>query len=183
MTVIQTPFVVMAILSWLAGPATSLNQVAQKEAFRRQLLPKAKVSVSGTGIPRDLVPSSPASAAPAAGQQAAGQRGAAASASKASPAEEHKNDEAWWRKRVADARTALDTDQTTVSTLQGKINALQRDVVNLDNPMQAAKAREELANSLALLDKAKAQVVADQNAIQGIQDEARRMDVPAGWVR
>jgi len=176
-TVLQTPFVVMAILSWLAAPASTLSGVSQKEAFRRQLMPKSKVSVSGSGIPRDMVPSSP-TPAPAAGQAAA-----AVPAAKANPAEEHKNDEAWWRKRLVDARTALDTDQTTVSTLQGKINVLQRDVVNVDNPIQQGKAREELANSLALLDKAKAQVVADQNAIQAIQDEARRMDVPAGWVR
>lgn len=177
MTVLHTPFVVMAILSWLAAPAHSLNEVAQKEAFRRQLLPKAKVSVSGTGVPRDMVAPSQ-TAAPAAGQPAA-----AAANAPANPAAEHKNDEAWWRKRLADARVALDRDQTSVAAVQGKINALQRDVVNVDNPVQQGKLRDQLKTALAELETAKAQVANDQSAIVAIQDEARRMDVPAGWVR
>jgi hypothetical protein len=166
----------MAILSWLAAPAHSLNEVAQKEAFRRQMLPKAKVSVSGAGVPRDMVPSQTAS--PAAGQPAA-----AAAAAPASPAAEHKNDEAWWRKRLADARATLDKDQTSAVALQGKINGLERDVVNVDNPIQQGKLRDQLKTALAELEGAKAKIANDQNAIQTIQDEARRMDVPAGWVR
>jgi hypothetical protein len=176
-TVLQTPFVVMVIASWLAAPAHSLNEVAQKEAFRRQLLPKAQVSVSGTGMPGGMVPPSQP-AAPAAGQPAA-----AAAPASGSPAVEHKNDEAWWRQRIGDARTTLDKDQTSLSALQGRINVLQRDVVNVDNPVQQGKLREELTSTLAQLEKAKAQIATDQNAIQAIQDEARRMDVPAGWVR
>ena len=167
----------MAILSWLAAPAQSLNQVAQKEALRRQLLPKAKVSVSGTGMPAGMTP--PAQApGPAATSPAA-----TAANPPANPAMEHRTDEAWWRKRMSDARTALDQDQATAATLQTKINGLQRDVVNVDNPVQQAKLRDDLNNALADLEKAKTRVTNDQSAIQSIQDEARRMDVPPGWVR
>jgi hypothetical protein len=167
----------MAILSWLAAPTHSLSEVAQKEAFRRQLLPKAKVSVSGAGLPGGAAPSDPvpASAAGAPTPKAAG--------APASPAEEHKSDEAWWTKRIADARSALERDQALVDSLQSRINVLQRDVVNVDNPIQQAKLREELQAKLAELEKAKGLVVSDQETIRGVQDEARRLSVPAGWIR
>jgi hypothetical protein len=167
----------MAILSWLAAPAHSLNEVAQKEAFRRQLLPKAKVSVSGTGMPGGAVPPSPTPASTAA---------APAAASANTPpnaAADHRTDESWWRKRFADAHAALDRDQASAEALQTKINGLQRDVVNHDNPIQQGKLRDDLTKALADLEKAKTQITDDQTAIQSIQDEARRMDVPPGWVR
>jgi hypothetical protein len=168
----------MAIVSWLAAPPHSLSEVAQKEAMRRQMLPKAQVSVSGSGLPAGMSMPSPAPASAPAGQPAP-----AAAAAPGNTAADHKSDEAWWRKRVSDARKALDDDQAMAATLQTKINGLQRDVVNVDNPVQQAKLRADLTNALSDLDKARARVTNSQNAIQGIQDEARRMDIPAGWVR
>jgi len=176
MTVFQ-PVIITAVLSWLAAPPHSLSEVAQKEALRRQMLPKAHVSVSGTGMPGGM-PLPSQTPAPTAAQPAS-----AAAPAPANPAEEHRTDEAWWRKRLSDARTALEQDQTTAATLQTRINGLQRDVVNVDNPLRQAKLREDLNNALADLEKAKTRVTNSQNAIQGIQDEARRMSVPPGWVR
>jgi len=175
--ILQNPIVIMAILSWLAAPPHSLGEVAQKEAMRRQMLPKAQVSVSGSGLPGGMSAPSPTPAATAT------QPAAAAPSAPTNSAADHKTDEAWWRKRISDARTALDQDQNTAATLQTKINGLQRDVVNVDNPVQQAKLRDELTNALTDLEKAKSRVTNSQNAIQSIQDEARRMDVPPGWVR
>ncbi|HEX5068896.1 MAG TPA: hypothetical protein VFV78_01670 [Vicinamibacterales bacterium] len=178
MTVVQNPVVIMAIMSWLAAPPQSLGEVAQKEAMRRQMLPKSAVAVSGSGLPGGMS-SIPSQASPSSGESAP----TAAAAAPANPAVEHKNDEAWWRKRMTDARKALDEDQATAATLQTRINGLQRDVVNVDNPLQQQRLRDDLTNALAELEKAKARVTNGQNAIQSIQDEARRLDVPPGWVR
>ena len=107
---------------------------------------------------------------------------AAAPAKPEGPATE-KHDETWWRKRMSSAREQLRINQQSAEDLQTRINALQRDVVNRDNPQQAAKLREDLQKAITTLDATKVQIEADQKAIVAIQDEARRADVPAGWVR
>jgi hypothetical protein len=84
---------------------------------------------------------------------------------------------------MADARTAVERDQAAADGLQTHINALQRDVVNVDDPLKQAKLREDLKTAMLQLDLAKNKVTEDQAFVKQIQDEARRLDVPAGWVR
>lgn len=81
------------------------------------------------------------------------------------------------------ARAAVERDQTLADAMQSHVNALQNDVVNRDDPAQQAELRRRLAAALAELEKLKAQIVADRQAILDIQDDARRLNVPAGWIR
>jgi len=67
--------------------------------------------------------------------------------------------------------------------MQSHINALQNDVVNRDDPAQQALLRQRLATALAELERLKDQIATDRKTILDIQDEARRLGVPAGWVR
>jgi septal ring factor EnvC (AmiA/AmiB activator) len=148
--------------------------------MRRHMLPKSKVSVNSSHLKPDLpVTSLP----PAAAQTTAAAAGPAAKPASGDGPEAHRADDAWWRKRIADARTAVDRDQAAADSLQTQINTLQRDVVNVDDPLKQAKLREDLKTSLLKLDLAKTKVTDDQAYVKQIQDEARRLDVPAGWVR
>jgi len=178
MNILQTPFLVMSVLAWLAAPTHSLGEAAQKEAMRRHMLPKSKVSLNSSHLKPDV----PVTSLPPASTQTTAAAPAAKPASGDGP-EAHKADDAWWRKRMADARTAVDRDQAAADALQTHINGLQRDVMNVDDPLKQAKLREDLKTSLVQLDLAKSKVTDDQAFVKQIQDEARRLDVPAGWVR
>jgi hypothetical protein len=67
--------------------------------------------------------------------------------------------------------------------MQTRINSLQSDVVNIDDPAQQALARQNLGRALGELERLEKQVQADQEEIKRVQDEARRERVPPGWIR
>jgi hypothetical protein len=161
----QSPIVIVVLTSWLAAPPKTLAEAAHKEALRRKATPVSRTTLSNIGQPREI-PAAAAVPPPAAGDAA-----------------KPKKDEQWWRKRVTEATQALDRSRVLADALQSKINALQRDVVNIDNPVWRNKAKEDLTRSLAELEKARKQIEADQLAIDNIRDEARKENVPAGWVR
>jgi TolA-binding protein len=174
----QSTVVIVTILTWLAAPPRSLAEASAREAFRRSTAPKTKVVLTNAGLPQSALVSgavvTPPAAVPASD---------AASVKPTESAATEKHGEEWWRKRVTSAREQLRINQQSAEDLQTRINALQRDVVNRDNPQQAAKLREDLQKAITTLEATKKQIEADQKAIVGIQDEARRADVPAGWVR
>ena len=64
-----------------------------------------------------------------------------------------------------------------------RINSLKRDSVNLDAPDKQRKAREELKLTIDELDRTQKNIEAGKKAIVDIQDEARRANVPPGWVK
>jgi hypothetical protein len=176
---LQNPLVVLAILAWLAAPSHSLGEAAKKEALRRQITPRSRATLTNLGQPAEL----PVVATPPLPLELPATIPAPAAAKPSASAADHKNDEPWWRARVTDARKALDRDLMLTDALQSRINALQRDVVNRDDPAQQAKLRQELQRTLAEWENAKKQISNDYAVIKDIQDEARRLDVPAGWVR
>jgi len=169
----QTPVVVFVVTAWLAAPPQSLSEASQKEAMRRKMTPRSRAVLSNESLPP--VPITAAAPTPA----AAGDPAKPASTDKP----EIKKDEQWWRKRVTDAQQSLDRSKLLVDALQSKINALKRDSVNTDNPVQQAKAREDLKRAMADQDTARLQVEVDQKTIEEIREEARKENVPPGWVR
>ena len=68
--------------------------------------------------------------------------------------------------------------------MQARINSLQTDVINRDDPaQQGADASARWHKALGELERLKAQVRADEKAITDVQDDARSQNVPPGWVR
>ena len=94
-----------------------------------------------------------------------------------------KGDEKTWRKRIADARDALQRSQAFADALQSQLNALTTDFVNRDDPIQRQQIANKRDGVLAELERVKKEVAAQTKAISDIQEEARRAGVPAGWVR
>jgi len=180
----QTPAVVLALLSWLSSPADGLGDIAQREAFRRQATQRSSSSLTNlNGAPSEIPPAAvtlgPAEAVPADAGGKAVEAGKPSDPSK----DEKPKDENWWRTKMADARTALDRDQLSADALQSRINALKNDSVNLDDPIKQARARQDLGRALDELDRVTKQIDADRKSITALQDEARRANVPAGWIR
>jgi hypothetical protein len=179
----QMPAVIVLLAAWLSSPPAGLAEVAQREAFRRNATQKSQATLTNLGLPAEPVPpaavSLPSSAPPSAGDPAPKTADPAAPGAKADPP----RDENWWRTKMTELRTVADKGQAAANALQTRINKLQADSVNIDDPLKQTKARMDLVKAMDDLDKMKVQIEADRRAIAALQDEARRLSIPAGWIR
>ena len=179
--------IVLAMATPLA--AQSLADVARAEEARRKAVKgRAKVYTNETlrGADGGEPPAPPQAASAAATPPAAtGEKPAAAPGSKpAAPrASDPAKDEKYWRDRLAVARDALTRSQNFADALQSQINALYTEFVNMDDPIQRSVIEKKRLAAIAEQDRVKADVVKQTKAITDIEDEARRANVPAGWLR
>jgi len=191
-TLWQVPAVVLMVLAWLASPPTSLADAAQREALRRMLTPKSSSALTNLGWPQEPPPAvvttppveePPVKEPPDETVPPPATAGAAATQAPAPAPASPRRDEKYWRERITEARSALEQDQVLADAMQSRINALQTDVVNRDDPAQQAQLRQQLARALAELERLNKQIEADKKAIATIEEEARRLGVPPGWLR
>jgi archaellum component FlaC len=103
------------------------------------------------------------------------------------PAPDLAGAEAVWRKRAADARAAIEKAEKRVEELQAQYTALAQDLnpnpSDIGDPMRRFKLDEKKRETLAELEQAKADVTAKKKAFEDLEDEARRKNVPPGWLR
>jgi hypothetical protein len=78
---------------------------------------------------------------------------------------------------------ALERNRTLADALQSRINALSTDFVNRDDPIQRATIVADRDRALAELERLRKQLIVDEEAIAELQREARRANVPPGWLR
>lgn len=179
----HTPTVVLWLLTWLAAPPASLGEAALKESIRRQATTKSTATLTNLGREQEPPPAAAVSGLPTPPEPPAAAAGAADAAGAPAKAVDPAQDEQWWRARMNNARLAVDRDNLLIEALQSRINALQADVVNIDDPVQQGKARQNLGKALTELDSMKQKRDTDLKSIAAIQDEARRSNVPPGWIR
>jgi hypothetical protein len=174
-----------AIVATAAPPlsAQSLAAVAKKEEERRKSVKspgkvytnsdlKADISSGTTPVPSgNASPQEPSSEVPSVNLPAG-------EAPDAKP-----KDEQYWRSRMAEARSALERSRIFGDALQSRINALNADIVNRDDPAQRTQLELERQRALAELEQVKKEIAAQTKAISDIEEEARRAGVPAGWLR
>ena len=67
--------------------------------------------------------------------------------------------------------------------LQNRIDMLWTDFVNRGDPVQQRAIEQERNKALAELDALKKEIDEQTKAVAGIEVEARRAGVPAGWLR
>jgi hypothetical protein len=181
--------------------AQSLGELAkQEEARRKAIRTPGKVYTNESLRPEPRTSSPTATlAAPGQASEAATASGAAPptpsgqtppAAREGQPAAEAtptppgpRQDEAAWRKRVQTERDLQQRAQMFADALQSRINALSTDFVNRDDPAQRAQIAGDRQKALAELDRVRQEIQQHSKAIAGIQEEARKAGVPAGWVR
>jgi len=178
-----TPTAVLWLLTWLASPPASLGEAALRESIRRQATTKSTATLTNLGREMEPPPAAAVSGLPTPPEPPAATAGAAGTAASPAKAVDPAQDEQWWRARMNNARLAVDKDNLLIEALQSRINALQADVVNIDDPVQQGKARQSLGKALTELDSMKQKRDTDLKSIAAIQDEARRSNVPPGWIR
>jgi len=183
------------VMLTLAVPvcAQSLGELAKKEAERRKAIPPAaKVytndDLKKITLPGDAVADGTKDTKDSADTKDPGAKDATAAdkdkdkskdKDKADPAQ----DEAAWRARMTAAREDLRKGEMFRDALQSRINALTADFTARDDPYQRAQIGDERQKALAELDAVTKDIAKAQKLITDIEDEARRANVPPGWIR
>jgi hypothetical protein len=171
--------------------AQTLADVARAEEARRKTVEKttktAKVYTNNdlkpdTGTVTPSAPTTPAAPAPpVAGGPAEVLKSPTGKAADVAPPAMH--DEAYWNGRLGEARKTLDRSRLFAEALQSRINALNTDFVNRDDPAQRAVIEGDRKKALDELKQVQQDLDDQTKAITAIQDEGRRAGVPAGWLR
>ena len=179
----------LVLFCGISAEAQSLADVARKEADRRKTVAKPGKIYTNDSLKDDPSPTVPSARAadsaptgtdaPAAGATPPGATSSSGPASSGAVPQT----EAEWRKRVATARDSLSRLQTFSDALQTRVNALSADFVNRDDPAQREAVAADRRKALAELDRVKQEITQQQKELATIQEEARRANVPAGWVR
>ncbi|MFO7692043.1 MAG: hypothetical protein R6V57_03045 [Vicinamibacterales bacterium] len=165
-------------LSVLSAGAQSLAEVARREAARRESVKAPAKVITNTDLKAvvravpPVVPGDPAAQPPA-----------DAAAENPPEAPDPTKDPEYWRKRITDARQARDHNAFLLEAIQSRINALTNDFYARDDPYQRAQIEFNRQKALAELERmANIQVELEQK-ISDIEEEARRANVPPGWLR
>ena len=161
--------------------AQSLADVARKEEARRKDVKKPSRVITN----KDLKPSdNVAPPAPADGQAPAPAADNADKTDDGQPkAEAPASDEQVWRQKMADARTALERSQMHLDALQNRIDGLWAQFTAHDNYVERERIEADRKKALAEYDRVKAEIEDQKKAITDLEEQARRANVPPGWLR
>lgn len=177
--------VAFAIFTACAVPAGAqgLADLAKKSEDAKKAAEKKKASGKKyTNADAGNVPAATALSQPGSGAKPAQGGGNATAETPAAPAGDGK-DQAYYSGKARELRAALDRDTVLMSAIQTQINSLTTDFVNRDDPAQRGVIQQDRNRALEELARLQKQVDADKKAISDFEDEARRANVPAGWLR
>ena len=163
--------------------AQSLADVATAEAARR----KAQTAPAKVYTNEDLSGTMQGAAtlsAPAPDVAAAGTASpaSAADAAKTEPADEKKT-EAYWRSRSTAVQQSLARTKVLLEAMQSRINALNAEALAADDPGRQAALHADLTTATGEMARLKQESEKLNKDFAAIQDEARRANVPPGWLR
>ena len=132
-----------------AVAAQSLGDVARKEEERRKAVKSSGKVYTNDELQPVPQPSAPPAASGDRAATAAPSPGSGTSSSQAAASDKAsaKDDEKTWRKRMADARDALERSKTFANALQNQLNSLVTDFVNRDDPGPAVRHRQPARQS------------------------------------
>lgn len=94
-----------------------------------------------------------------------------------------RKDEAYWKARMSELQSALDTDQIRLTAMENRVASLSADFGHTDSVTQRAVLGREREQAVTEVSRLKAAVLADAKAISTAEEEARRANVPPGWLR
>jgi hypothetical protein len=161
-----------------------LASVAKKEEERRKNVKQSGKVYTNTNLKSDITPSPPA---PPTNTSAAGPSAQVPSVNlpggETPPATGEVKDEKYWRSRISAARSALERSRIFADALQSRLNALNTDIVNRDDPAQRSQLELERQRAIAEMERVKKEMAEQTKAIADIEDEARKAGVPPGWLR
>ena len=172
------PAIVMLIVAATrGGSGRTLADAAFYESIRRALTPVATRSITMADIPR----AEPRTLEPEPASKPVDPP--SKSAPPPSKSVEPVLSESDWRERMLTARASLESDALIAEAMQGRVNALTTQSINLDDPAQRAEVLTQRTRALTELDRLMRQVETDKLAIAAIEEDARTKGIPPGWIR
>ena len=100
----------------------------------------------------------------------------------AEPADEKKT-EAYWRSRSTAVQQSLARTKVLLEAMQSRINALNAEALAADDPGRQAALHADLTTATGEMARLKQESEKLNKDFAAIQDEARRANVPPGWLR
>jgi hypothetical protein len=166
----------------------SLADVARKEAERRKTIQApAKVYTDAdlrrypVAPPPEPQPADPSKAAAAEDKPAAKPEDAAGPVKPVEPSVDL--GEEYWRKLITEARSALARSSSYLEALEARVQALSTRLYALEDPAQRNAAAAQRNKVLDDVDHLKQDMAAQEKAIAKIEADARKANVPPGWIR
>ena len=135
---------------------------------------------ASTGVPAST-PAVQATADPA--KPAAAPADASKTDGKAAAAQEPPKDQKYWKDRVATAGAQLARSKLLLDALQTRVNSLSADFANQADPARRAVLERDRQVALRETERLKKEMQTQAKAIADIEEEARRANVPPGWLR
>jgi hypothetical protein len=183
-----------AILT-LAVPvyAQSLGELAKKEQERRKASPPPAKVYTNDDLKKIYMPAGEAAAA---GKDT--KDGKDPDAKDAKDAKDPKSakdpkdakdpavpvmDENAWRARMTQAREDVRRGEMFRDALQSRINGLTTDFTARDDPYQRAQIADERQKALAEMTQVNLDIEKAKKQIADIEEDARKANVPPGWIR
>jgi hypothetical protein len=182
--------------------AQSLAEVARQEEERRKSIRKPSKVYTNEDLRRDSRAGTPTTvSAPAASTPSSGPSSTSSSSTPAAdgsaessgaapdsrtPADtstQEVKDQSYWKGRITQAREQLERTKTLAAAMQSRINALNTDFVNTDDPAKRSGVERDRQRALAELERLKKEEKDLTKSIADIGEEARRANVPPGWLR
>jgi hypothetical protein len=182
--------VLAGLIVALAGPvyAQSLAEIAKKEQERRKAVPTATKVYTNDDLKKITLPTdSKEPPAPTTGDAAKAEGAPKDGAAKGDGAKadekaaaQSEND---WRARMATAREDVRRGEMFQQALQSRINGLSADFTSRDDPAQRAQIGDDRQKAIAEMAQVTKDIEAAKKKIGDIEEEARRANVPPGWIR
>jgi len=163
-----------------AQTSSAPQQDSLAEAARKAREEKKETTKSPKTFTNDDMPTRGGISTVGEGTAAAAATGEEAQAGAAKPA----NDEKSWRDKFAGLRHKLEQDQADLDVMQRELGVLNTQFyTDPVKAMQQQLTRSDINNKIADIDKKKAQIQADQQAISDAEDDLRKSGGDPGWAR
>jgi len=179
-------FVTVGLAHSVHAQEPSLADVARQEQARRAgITDKSKVYTNADLNGGGLTIGAPRAAPTETGSQ---ERGAPSSpdsteTAAAPESQEAEQGEDYWRGRLTAAQDARRRTEVLAAAFQNRVDMLQGDWNAWDDPVQREEIYQNRIAALQALENADAEMVRLDQEIRDIREEARRADVPPGWLR
>jgi hypothetical protein len=167
----------------------SLGEVARKTAQERQKVKTPSKVYTNEDLKREPGGNT-VSPGPAVGVPAAAEAKPATPAATEPPkppakdaAQEPAKDQKYWKGRMTEAEAQLARSNVLLAAMQSRVNALNTDFTNMSDPAQRAVIERDRQKAIAELERLKKDIQASTKSIADTLEEARRANVPPGWLR
>jgi hypothetical protein len=166
----------------------SLGDVARKEEERRKAIKTPGKIYTNDDLRRYPVPAAPENVAPdeakaaaTSAQPPATTGDATAREKDASPSIEQ--GEEHWRKLVTEARSALARSSSYLEALDSRVAALTAQFYAQEDSPQRAAIWSQRMRILDDMERLKLDMADQEKAIAKIEEDARKANIPPGWIR